>query len=547
MRSITAIELGQDSCVLARTRRNRAVTEVSAVHGVREGEGALPEVDRGQHLRRLRRKGRFPRRARVVGWSLEDGAAPSDPLTRAALAPLLEAGFVLDAVMTPPEALAALAKSRPRAAGRGATAWLSLNRHAAAIAIVNGGDLLFSRVFSWNYRPSATLREELLQRYSLVAHLAPELRHGFDVVRGGHGVTVDGIVTCGDLPDLRSLTMPLIEELDLEVETLDSLDGLEIVGPAASQDLSERAPALRLACAAADGRPAGRPALMRIGMTAAALLVATLALWTLWWFQSGGDGDSRAGSRPRAAGSPVAAVPPAAGVPARPASGLPPERASSATPPPPSSGSSPLSVERASSAPPSQPSPGSAPLPGSGRASSTTPPPRPGSSPLPAASGTTPPPRAPDLASSRPVPDVGSSPPAAGDASAGAPEEPVERGGGVDSASVPAATTGQRGSPPEAVAPKAPPAVKPQPSPARPVRERPAGKPAPLAAPLPVVNSILVAPERRLAVVDGAIVREGDRVGPRVLARIEPAALILREPSGLEVRVPIRRRIGADR
>jgi hypothetical protein len=97
------------------------------------------------------------------------------------------------------------------------------------------------------------------------------------------------------------------------------------------------------------------------------------------------------------------------------------------------------------------------------------------------------------------------------------------------------------------VAPKAPPAVKPQPSPARPVRERPAGKPAPLAAPLPVVNSILVAPERRLAVVDGAIVREGDRVGPRVLARIEPAALILREPSGLEVRVPIRRRIGADR
>ncbi len=475
MRSITAIELGQDSCVLARTRRNRAVIEVSAVHGVREGEGALPDVDRGAHLRRLRRKGRFPRRARVVGWSLEEGAAPSDPLTRAALAPLLEAGFVLDAVMTPPEALAALAKSRPRAAGRGATAWLSLNRHAAAIAIVNGGDLLFSRVFSWNYRPSATMREELLQRYSLVAHLAPELRHGFDLVRGDHGVTVDGIVTCGDLPDLRSLTMPLIEELDMEVETLDSLDGLEIVGTANAPELADRAPALRLACAAAAGRATDRAGTSRLVMAAAAAVVlVAVALWGLSWLWPGADGDSRTGNRPPA-GSPVAAVQPA-----------------------------------------------------------------------------------------------------------GAPADPVEGGGGPEPPSVPAATTGQRGNEPAGV-PVAPPAAQPrppiarpvppvrprieapqaapprtaappapapqavEPEPARPIAERPARKPVPLMDPLPMVNSILVAPERRLAVVDGTIVREGDRVGPRVLLRIEPAALILREPSGHEVRVPIRRRLGTDR
>jgi hypothetical protein len=67
-----------------------------------------------------------------------------------------------------------------------------------------------------------------------------------------------------------------------------------------------------------------------------------------------------------------------------------------------------------------------------------------------------------------------------------------------------------------------------------------------LTAPLPVVNSILVAPERRLAVLDGAIVREGDAVGPRVLHRIERHAVVLREPSGHEVRVPIKRRLGKE-
>jgi hypothetical protein len=66
----------------------------------------------------------------------------------------------------------------------------------------------------------------------------------------------------------------------------------------------------------------------------------------------------------------------------------------------------------------------------------------------------------------------------------------------------------------------------------------------PLRAPLPTVNSILVAPDRRLAVVAGEIVREGDAVGPRTLIRIEPDAVVLREPSGHEVRVPIRRKLG---
>jgi hypothetical protein len=58
-----------------------------------------------------------------------------------------------------------------------------------------------------------------------------------------------------------------------------------------------------------------------------------------------------------------------------------------------------------------------------------------------------------------------------------------------------------------------------------------------------VVNSIMVAPDRRLAVVAGEIVREGDTIGRRVLVRIERDSLVLREPSGHEVRVYIRRTV----
>ena len=58
--------------------------------------------------------------------------------------------------------------------------------------------------------------------------------------------------------------------------------------------------------------------------------------------------------------------------------------------------------------------------------------------------------------------------------------------------------------------------------------------------PLPRIDSILIDRDRRLAIVDGAIMTVGDEVGPRTVARIEPEAVFLREPSGMEVRVPLR-------
>jgi hypothetical protein len=476
-RSLTAIELGADSCVLARVQLRQPAVQVSAVHGVRPGD-VLPDVNRAEHLRRIRRSQRFPKHARVVLWGVPESTSPEDRSTAPLLAPLLQAGFIVDGVMSPPEALTLLARQRPRAPGRGGAAWLALDRHAAAIAIVDDGDLKFSRVFGWNYRRPATPKDELLQRYSLVAHLAPELRHAFAVVRAEQGVTVDAIVTCGDLPDLRSLTMPLIEELDMEVETLDSLDGLEVAPPLTAVELRDDAPALRLACAAATGVTFhDRRAPPRRAVAAAAVLLAGAGIWAAAEWTDDGE-VARQTARPAAAAR--------------------------SSPPPPQA---------------SQPA------------------------------GATKSPEAGAAIRPQPVPEPPDPTPA--DVPDAAPD-----GAGSE---VPAATTGLRGS-------RGPAAGETFPSSAA-SRERsrvadspgrgsgtptttspgtamlPRKPPAQANAPLPIVNSIMVAPDRRLAVVDGVIVREGDAVGPRVLIRIEPDALVLRDPSGREVRVPIRRRL----
>jgi hypothetical protein len=456
MRSVTGIELGPESCVLVRVRPGRDGALVSAVYGLEPHEQPAAHETLSGHLRAVRRRRRLPRRARVVAWGLHASASPTDAATIAGLAPLREAGFVIDDVLTPAEALAALSRHRPPVPGRGATAWLAVNRHGVAIAIVDRGDVLYAREIDWNYRSASTTREELLQRYSLVAHLAPELGHGFDVVRTGHGVRVDSVVTCGDLPDLRSLTMPLTEEIDIEVETLDSLEGLKVVSPAANDRIEERSPALRLACAAAIGRAPGTAAPESRSRVAAAAAAAAMILIALVGWAAYFRG---------AEVEPPRAVPP-----------------------------TPAPVARQ-------------------------------------------PPSVPPAASTRaPLPD----PPAASGKAAVQDRDTTR----------PAATMGRQETAREPVeAPTAAPTARTDVSTA--VREGEARRQAtprtavPLSDPMPAVNSILVGPDRRLAVLDGSIVREGDVVGRRMVVRIESGAVVLREPSGHEVRVLIRRRVGS--
>lgn len=248
MASITAVELSDDTCALARTTVRHGEIQLHAVEILDPhafpGGGSYTAA-----LRQARRSAKLPRRTRIVLWGVPEGASRRDASVKALVAPLAEAGYHIESVVTPCNALAALARVRvPR--GPGATCWLAINRAGVAVVVVRPGKLIYSHSYSWDSSIGATgSQARLLQRYSLVAHLSPEVKRAMLEARKA-GTPVEAVVTCGNLSDLRALTMPLIEELDVEVETLDSLEGLVVKAPTMDR-VEEAAAAIRLACAGA--------------------------------------------------------------------------------------------------------------------------------------------------------------------------------------------------------------------------------------------------------------------------------------------------------
>jgi hypothetical protein len=80
----------------------------------------------------------------------------------------------------------------------------------------------------------------------------------------------------------------------------------------------------------------------------------------------------------------------------------------------------------------------------------------------------------------------------------------------------------------------APPLTRPAPKADKPE----AARPVPLKDPVPRVTGILVSNERRLATIEGGrIVGVGDAIGNRVVAAIDQDTVLLREPSGVQLRV----------
>ncbi len=447
MASTTGIEIGPDSYLFADVRPVRA--EEAEILSVRRFTGSEWPADRDRlvdALRSIRREHRFPRRAAVVTWNTTDvidGAVQLDPL-----ASLTAAGFEIASVITPPQALACVATTVGRGAPSDAIAWLALNTYGASIAIMRDRQLLFSRTFPWTYKDDLeTSKAQLLQRYVLISRLAPELDQGFKVVRETYGATVSLIVTCGNLPELRSLTLPLIEELDIEVETLDSIDSL-FAGRSLAEEFSDLAPALRLATAAAltAGAASSQDSMLPQGVrfAAAAAVIAALA-WAGYSFLHG--------SQP--------------------------------------------SPARQSSAPQRTPSPSSTDSLSSTSPQSPAKPPQTSSSPTPL-----------------PVATRGSGEP--NRATASAPET-ARRLSPEQSRRVPSDT--KTTAPPQASSPA-----------------------ASLNEPLPRIDTVLIDQDRRLAILDGAVVGIGDPVGSRIVVAIAREAILLREPSGRIVRV--RPRVG---
>jgi hypothetical protein len=252
MRSITAVELGADICAFARTSVRGGEIRLTAAELL--DPAAFPGIEAFTLAARQTRKSLgLPRRCRVVVWGLPDGASRRDAAVKPLIEPLIGAGFRVERVVSPCNALAALARRMKTSRGEGSTCWIAINRGGVAIVVVRPGKLLYSHSFAWDSSVgSSGSQARLLQRYSLVSFLAPEIKRAMSESRK-FGTPVDAVVTCGNLPELRSLTMPLIEELDVEVETLDSLEGL-VVKPQVAEKLAEFAPAIRIACAAAIAR-----------------------------------------------------------------------------------------------------------------------------------------------------------------------------------------------------------------------------------------------------------------------------------------------------
>ena len=495
MASMTAVELGADTCALARTNVRRGEVELLAAETL--DPAAYSGIDAFTNAVRQTRKAlKLPRRCRAVVWGLPDGATGRDPAVKHLIAPLTGAGFRVHRVISPCNALAALARLRmPR--GDGATCWVAINRTGVAMVVVRPGQQLYSHSFAWNSNVgSVGSQARLLQRYSLVAYLSPEIRRAMNAARE-KGTVVDTIVTCGNLPEIRSLTMPLIEELDIEVESLDSLEGL-VVKPDATDRLTDVAASLRMACAGVIARPTRhrdesmRPALPvgpvgRVAAAAAVILGLGFLGWS-WWPMS-----STASPPPPKAGAAAPTRPPAKQTPPPPA------------PAPQEDADAPSGTGRANATNPPASKPAAQPAP-------TKPSSPPSTSPSPAT--TTKQPSAPAARVSPPVAapaqqngrfDPRPQPPPAPAASE--LRKPRQPSGGT----TPVSTEGRSG---ESKGPEL------------------------LKDPLPRLTAILISSDRRMATIDeGRMVGVGETIGKRLVVAIDDRSILLREPSGIQIRV----------
>ena len=234
--------------------------------------------------------------------------AASDDV-RSVLAPLVEAGIRVESVVTPAVALASLARSR-RALGvpEAVEAYVALEETATCVALIRSGALVASREFTWGYLDG---RGALRAGEEIAGQLADDLGRLFGTTepvteRAAH------VCICGGLPELRTTAVRLMERLNLEVEPLDSLYGIDAERlPEPADRFCERIAALRIAWAvAADVRAPlnlvrdWRWLAIRAGLARAAVVAGVTVGFGAGWWIAQSAGETRAG--PAAAASTAA-------------------------------------------------------------------------------------------------------------------------------------------------------------------------------------------------------------------------------------------------
>jgi Tfp pilus assembly PilM family ATPase len=135
----------------------------------------------------------------------------------ARLQPLRDAGFEIEAAVTPALAHAVLVRQRWSTAPDQVTAVLEVNARATALTVLRGTVVLFSRELPWG---SGTPRSDqpgaVLDTTTMAGRLASEVKRSLVYVNQQRQIDVSHVLICGDTPDLRSLTGPLMHELNVE-------------------------------------------------------------------------------------------------------------------------------------------------------------------------------------------------------------------------------------------------------------------------------------------------------------------------------------------
>lgn len=175
-------------------------------------------------LRRARDAQAFPLTAEVIAWAGE----PRVSAVRAA-------GYGIERVILPGEALARVARLHggfDTSSTGEVVALASLDPTSGSMAVVRDGGVLYEAPLTWS--SSATPGSpnpkgaELLRHYAFLFELTELLHGAFALVRQSHNTRISKILTCGSLPDLRSVTMTLAQEFDVDVETLDSAEPFDL-------------------------------------------------------------------------------------------------------------------------------------------------------------------------------------------------------------------------------------------------------------------------------------------------------------------------------
>ncbi len=233
------IDLSGDSVILASVNPKASRIELRDF----ERLDANPDLfGLAEDLRRTRRQHRFSRRTEVVAW-------PGDPRVNA----VRDAGFTVERVIMPGEALERIARMHHALSGiPGVTAVLSVDSSGGALAIVRDETVLQETALTWSTQGATDAADsDLLRRYSFLSELTETLGASFAAVQRSANARVSEILTCGSLPDLRSLTMPLADEFDVEVETLDSMSEIDVkVKGRMPEEIAEALPTLWVAMAA---------------------------------------------------------------------------------------------------------------------------------------------------------------------------------------------------------------------------------------------------------------------------------------------------------